>query len=119
LLKEKITDPASWQIEIMATDIDTDILETAKRGKYSGRSVRFVSPYIKSKYFTPAGEDYLLSPQVKQMVEFQHLNLADSVKMRFVKNVDFIFCRNVLIYFDEQSRRAVVANFYDSLKPGD
>lgn len=118
LLKEKITDMASWQVEILATDIDTDILAAAKKGQYSDRAIRFTPPYIKSKYFTPMGEMFNLSQQVKQMVTFQHINLMDSVKMRFVKSIDFIFCRNVLIYFDEQSRRAVVANFYDSLRPG-
>lgn len=118
LLKEKVADLLSWQLEILATDIDTDILESAKNGEYSDRSIRFAPPYIKSKYFTSMGETFKLSQQVKQMVTFQHLNLMDSMRMRFVKNVDFIFCRNVLIYFDDQSRRAVVANFYDSLKPG-
>jgi chemotaxis protein methyltransferase CheR len=49
------------------------------------------------------------------MIDFQHINLFETNKTRRIKNIDFIFCRNVLIYFNDESRRIVVANFYDSL----
>ncbi len=118
LLREKLIDLQSWQVELLAGDIDTDVLKIAREGLYPQRAIRFVTPYILSKYFTNSGDNYQVIPVVKQMVQFQHLNLMDSLKMRLVRNVDFVFCRNVLIYFDDVSRKSVVANFYDSLNPG-
>jgi len=118
LIREKIPNLADWKLDIYATDIDTDILAKANAGVYSDRSVRFVSPYIRTKYFSRDGENYLISAQIKNMVEFRHLNLVDGPRMRIMRNIDFLFCRNVLIYFDEESRKSVVANFYDCLTPG-
>jgi len=118
LLRESIPDFMSWTIEILATDIDTVILKKAAEGLYQERSLRFMQPRLIQKYFTREGEDFMVVPVVKQMVRFLHLNLFDSNKMRMIRSVDFIFCRNVLIYFDDISRKAVVANFYDSLNPG-
>ncbi len=118
LLKESIPDTSKWTIEILATDIDTEILKKASEGLYQERSLRFTQGYLIQRYFTREGENFRVMPQVKQMVRFLHLNLFDSGKMRMIRNVDFIFCRNVLIYFDDTSRKAVVANFYDSLNPG-
>jgi chemotaxis protein methyltransferase CheR len=52
------------------------------------------------------------------MVSFRHMNLFDAQAMRAMRGIDFLFCRNVLIYFDDMSRKSVVASFYDSLNPG-
>lgn len=118
LLKETIPDIVRWNIEIVASDIDTDVLKKAGEALYQKRSLRFMQPRMVQKYFTLEGEDYRVIPPVKQMVKFLHLNLVDSNKMRMIRSVDFVFCRNVLIYFDDTSRKEVVANFYDSLNPG-
>ena len=119
MLRERGLEHLSWNIEIFATDIDTNILEMAQKGVFHIRSTRFVPPLILKKYFRPSGSDYFaLDPLIKGMVQFQHLNLVDNLRMRFMRAFDFIFCRNVLIYFNDASRRTVMANFYDSLNPG-
>ena len=118
LLREGIPDISAWKVEIIANDIDTDILQKAREGYYQDRSLRFVSPYIVKKYFKQDNGNYIIDPAIKQMVQFYHMNLMDSPRMRLLRNMDFIFCRNVLIYFDDVSRKAVMANFYDSLNPG-
>jgi chemotaxis protein methyltransferase CheR len=119
LLRERGLEHMSWNIEIVATDIDTNILEMAQNGIFHIRSTRFVPPAILKKYFQPSGSEYFaLEPVIKTMVRFQHLNLMDNLRMRFMRSFDFIFCRNVLIYFNDASRRTVMANFYDSLNAG-
>ena len=117
-LLEKIPDLAQWELKLLATDIDTQVLRTAQEAVYSERSVRNVPPELLKKHFLVSPEGARLRIHVKKMVQFEHLNLFDSARMRRIREVDFIFCRNVLIYFADTSRKAVVANFYDSLNPG-
>lgn len=107
-----------WDIKITATDLDTHILEQAQKGVYGERSTRLLTPDILKKYFHKEGDTHRIKDPFKKMVNFSHVNLMDGLKMRLAKNFDFIFCRNVLIYFNEESRKAVVAHFYDSLNPG-
>jgi chemotaxis protein methyltransferase CheR len=65
----------------------------------------------------PAGY-FAVRPETAKLVEIEHLNLHDRLAMRGMRQFDFIFCRNVLIYFDEVSRKAVVDHFYNALRPG-
>lgn len=118
MLRESLRDYSNWDIEILANDIDTGVLKRASEGVYRERAVRFVPPPVLKKYFTvtPHG-NYNLSGKIKDMVRFVHMNLIDNSKMRAIRGMDFIFCRNVLIYFDDVSRKTVMANFYDSLSP--
>lgn len=118
LLKEKIIDGLNWNIQVTGTDIDTDILAKAKAGIYPDRSVRYTSPNLIEKYFVHGENGYTIKNEIKKKVVFHHVNLFNSLKMRIFRNMDFIFCRNVLIYFDDAARKAVMANFYDSLNPG-
>ncbi len=119
MLVEHFKRLSEFNIEITATDIDTNILQQAKSGEYNERSLKDVAPDIINKYFSRNSNGlFKLSDRIKQMVRFGHLNLFDHQKMRLIRNIDFIFCRNVLIYFDDFSRKEVVANFYDSLNPG-
>ncbi len=118
ILLEMLDDIASWDVVIEATDIDTDALEKARRGVYGKRSVRFVPGEYFKKYFEPVEGGYRVKDPVRKLVRFSHLNLMDSKKMHSMKGMDFIFCRNVLIYFDERSRKEVVAHFYDVMNPG-
>ncbi len=118
ILLEMVDRYHAWDIEILATDIDTKVLEQAKKGVYSKRSVKDVPEEYLKKYFLKDGDTYKVKFSVKKPVKFRHLNLMDEKKMRLITGIDFIFCRNVLIYFDENSRRAVVSNFYESLNNG-
>ncbi|MCP4218366.1 MAG: protein-glutamate O-methyltransferase CheR [bacterium] len=118
LLNERIPSVNRVHIDITASDIDTSILEKAGKGVYDGRSVRNVPPPLLAKYFRAEGENYRVIDHLKRMVTFKHLNLLDERHMRMMRGIDFIFCRNVMIYFDEAARKSVAADFYDSLVPG-
>ena len=119
ILKEVMHDFASWDIKIKATDIDQVRLEMARRAVYEERSVKEVPPQYFDRHIVrlPAGF-FAIKPETAKLVEVEHLNLGDRMAMRGMKQFDFIFCRNVLIYFDDASRKAVVDHFYNALKPG-
>ncbi len=118
ILQEMLPNLTYWNIIIYATDIDTEVLQKAKVGLYSDRSVKDVPQEYLEKYFTSEGDEWKVSEQVKKYVKFLNINLIDDFKMRAFKSIDFIFCRNVLIYFDEASRKRVVGNFFESLNKG-
>ncbi|MCX7856683.1 MAG: protein-glutamate O-methyltransferase CheR [Deltaproteobacteria bacterium] len=104
---------------IYATDISPRVLESAKTGIYSEYSMRGVSDNIKKKYFTLTKEkNYKIKEDVKKFVRFDFMNLMDQEAYRLYRNMDTIFCRNVLIYFDEKAKRKVLENLYECLKPG-
>jgi len=119
ILKEVMHDFRSWEIKIKATDIDQVRLEMARRAVYEERSVHEIPPEYFDRHITrlPAGY-FAVKPETAKLVELEHLNLNDRLAMRNMRQFDFIFCRNVLIYFDDASRKAVVDQFYNSLKPG-
>lgn len=103
---------------ITASDISMAVLKSARRGVYNSYSVRNVPDLYMNKYFTRQGQDYLLSEQIKNMVRFKNINLMDKSKVIETRGMDVIFCRNVLIYFDDRSKQRAVSFLYDSLAPG-
>jgi len=108
-----------YDIEIMASDIDTNVLRAAEAGVYDARSLHRLSPALRRKYFVSAGtEGFRLIDAIRQSVRFNKVNASDAVEMGAFANIDVIFCRNMLIYFDDRSRRQVVESFYDSLGQG-
>ncbi|MBF0242794.1 MAG: protein-glutamate O-methyltransferase CheR [Desulfamplus sp.] len=108
-----------WDIQILASDIDRNVLENARLGIYAERSIRDVPPEYLNAYFkTTSKGDYRINSDVKKMVRFEHLNLSDKDIVRDKKGFDFIFCRNLLIYFDDLSRKQLVDHFYLALNPG-
>ena len=103
----------------MASDIDTNVLRAAEAGIYDARSLHRLSPALIRKYFVSTGaEGYRLIDAIRQSVRFNKVNASDAVEMGAFVNIDVIFCRNMLIYFDDRSRRQVVESFYDSLGQG-
>ncbi len=118
ILSEMLDDVSEWDIKITAGDIDTNALEKAKRGVYEIRSVRDVPPEYLSKYFKVSGGLYMVKDQIRNMVQFEHVNLSDKNQIRQKMGFDFIFCRNLLIYFDDISRKRLVDQFYVALNPG-
>ncbi len=107
-----------WDVEIFGSDINQRVLTSARRGIYRKNSFRTAGQYFIDKYFKEDDGSYIISEDVKRLVNFSHLNLLDPFKVKFVAQMDVIFCRNVLIYFDQPSRKKVVDNFYDSLVEG-
>lgn len=118
LLKEHLQDFSRWDIKIVATDIDENILAKASAGIYDKRAVKDVPPKILSKYFTAEGNSYHVNPDIRNMVSFEKLNLMDRIAIRSFMGQDFVFCRNVLIYFHDEGRRQVVNSIYDALNKG-
>ena len=107
----------SWDVEIIASDIDTNILAKARMGRYSEHSVRNLPKSLLQKYFIPVGGEYQMEMDLRSTVEFTVVNLNDPIATRPYRNFDVVFCRNLLIYFDEASRRQAAEVFFEALKP--
>lgn len=108
-----------WDVELFASDIDTNILERARRGLYSPRSVHNLPATLLEKYFKQQKSgDYQLIDDIRQSVEFSRVNLMSAADVKAYKGFDIIFCRNLLIYFDDLSRRQAADTFFDALNPG-
>ncbi|WP_337271224.1 CheR family methyltransferase [Oryzifoliimicrobium ureilyticus] len=108
-----------YDVEIFGSDIDTTILTSAQTGIYSQRSVQGVSPSQLKKYFTKLRDgNWQICQDLRDSVEFVRTNLNDTVDLARFSRVDVIFCRNLLIYFDDMSRRAAAEAFYETMSPG-
>ena len=119
ILREMIEQFSSWEVFIKAIDIDENILVAARKGVYDQRSIKDVPPPYLQRYFTvPSSGKYAIDQDIKDMVVFEHLNLMDRRALRYEEDYDFVFCRNVLIYFDDVSRKQVVDKFYGLLRSG-
>lgn len=117
LLEKRSTLLKDWIIEIVGTDINETVIAQAKEGVYNAYSVRNIPDVYKRKYIREDNGKFILSPDVKKFVTFNKLNLYEDSKMIFMKSFDFIFCANVLIYFDTASKSKVVQHFYNNLQP--
>jgi len=118
ILQEMLENPEEWEIQILASDINTEVLQSAKIGLYESRAVKDVPPEYLEKYFTMRHDKYLINMNVRKTVSFKQINLMDENEMSNINGCDFIFCRNCLIYFDDESRKNVLSKFYESLNPG-
>lgn len=115
LILEKNLMP-EWEIEILGSDINQRVLHAARRGIYRKNAFRSIDDHYIRKYFTDEGEgNYRIVDPVRSLVNFSLLNLVDPFKVRFVGKMDVIFCRNVIIYFDRDTKKKVINNFYDRL----
>ncbi len=104
-----------WHVEILGTDISEKVLMTAQSGVYPSYSIRTLNPLILKRYFTEEKGTYALDPTIKSMVRFELLNLKDAISARRFGTWDVIFCRNVMIYFDDQMKTHCTKLFYDQL----
>ncbi len=109
----------AWDIEIVGSDIDTRVLEAAREGFYGRRALMRLPPELIDKYFEPAGEErWRILQDLRDSVRFSTANVMDPVETGLHGRFDVIFCRNMLIYFDDTSRRLAAENLYESLLPG-
>lgn len=102
---------------IYATDISQKVLESAKRAVFSQYSIRNTDESLRKKYFAEENSMYKLHEHVKRNVKIDFMNLMESDAYRVYKQMDIIFCRNVLIYFDEKVKKKVIEHLYESLRP--
>lgn len=121
LLLERFPELASWNITILATDINKRSLTKARKGVYRDRPLRLVEPQTLAKWFVRVPEGHQLDARVRDMVRFGYLNLqtdAYPAAENNTANCDIIFCRNVMIYFRPETTRTIVERFYAALRPG-
>ena len=118
-LLERWPEVDEFDIEIVGSDIDTRALDAAREGIFGKRALMRLSAELIAKYFVPLDEySWRIIPELRQSVRFSAANLIDPAEMRAHGRFDVIFCRNVLIYFDDTSRRIAAENLYDNLVPG-
>lgn len=103
---------------ILASDISEGVLQSAKRAVYGEYSTRNTPEPYRKKYFYLDGGGLAVNPDIKNFVRFENINLIDHSKTKIIREMDIIFCRNVLIYFDDAAKKKVLAGFYDNLAKG-
>ena len=111
---------AKWDTRILATDISQNVIAKAKKGIYTEDGMKGLSNEWKSRYFNYLGNGkYEICQGIKDEVIFKTFNLMDPMPEKYkIKPFDLIFCRNVMIYFDNPTKQALINRFYDVVKPG-
>ncbi|HEY6482508.1 MAG TPA: protein-glutamate O-methyltransferase CheR [Steroidobacteraceae bacterium] len=108
---ETLPDARRWDVRILATDIDSEVLGMGRLGSYDAERLRHVSPQRVSRFFMErpqrTGSVYVVRPELKALITFKQLNLMDVLPMRGPLHA--IFCRNVVIYFDKNTQRDLFA----------
>lgn len=118
-LLENWKDVDTFDIEIVGSDIDTRVLDAAAEGIFGKRALMKLSPELIARYFHELdNERWQILEDLRQSVRFSRVNLIETKETRPQGRFDVIFCRNVLIYFDDESRRVAAENLYDNLLPG-
>jgi len=115
-LLETINNPDLWNIELLGTDVDKSALSLAKEGVYRKKSLRITPKEYIDKYFIPENGGFIIGDKVKKMVNFDYFNLTDEMYPAPLKGKwDIIFCRNVLIYFNQENVSKTIKKFSESL----
>lgn len=107
-----------WDVEIVSSDIDTRILAQAQAGLYSQRAIQHLPAAWLQKYFKREGDGWRITNTLRDVVAFTRVNLSDRKEVAAYRDYDVVFCRNLLIYFDDVSRRQAAESFFDVLRPG-
>lgn len=108
-----------WNIEIFASDISQRVLQTARKGVYGKSSFRSMDQYYEGRYFHQVDSSRSrIDDSVKKLVSFGHLNLLQPEQWTILAHFDIIFCRNVMIYFNPESKKKMVKNFHKKLEDG-
>lgn len=109
---------SQWDIKITANDLSEAMLALARQGTYSDYALRTTPKDIVAKHFVKEGQLYRINPKLKQLVSFGQINLNDKFQLQRVERSHIVFCRNVIIYFDDEMKKHVISAFYDNLLPG-
>jgi chemotaxis protein methyltransferase CheR len=119
-IHEALRDLTSWDIRILATDLDTEVLARARSGVYAEDRVRGLPANRKAHFFderwSGSHATYTVAPALREMIVFNQLNLMDTLPMK--GPLDVIFCRNVVIYFDKDTQRSLFARMAALQRPG-
>jgi len=117
---EALPDPKRWDVRILATDLDSDVLERGRRGIYTEDRLKNLTLQRRTRFFRDAGSRdgpcYEVAPELKSLITFKQLNLMHPLPMR--GPLDAIFCRNVVIYFDKDTQRDLFSRVAQLQQPG-
>jgi chemotaxis protein methyltransferase CheR len=117
MLRENFPELSSWNIEFVASDLSTDILERAQEGTYTKLEVnRGLPAPLLVKYFQKSGEEWQLKESIREMITFKQVNLIERWPM--MQPLDIVFIRNVLIYFDVDTKRQILGNIRKRMQKG-
>jgi chemotaxis protein methyltransferase CheR len=115
-LKEMAPRLAGWRVEIVGTDISNEVLDRAKSGSYTQFEVQRGLPIqLLLKYFTQHGDTWTISSEIRSMVQYRKFNLLDSFAS--LGQFDIVFCRNVLIYFDQPTKTDILSRISRTMTP--
>lgn len=118
ILTDYFKNKGNWNTELLATDISTVVLNKAIKGIYSNDKIKTLNENWKKNYFTPIDSDRVqVIDEIKNKITYRKFNLMNS-KYPFKRKFQTIFCRNVMIYFDDETRTNLVKRFYDSSEKG-
>jgi chemotaxis protein methyltransferase CheR len=118
-----LLEEAGWysqaQFEIFASDINQQVLAKARKGQYRENAFRATPPQMRERYFMREGDGaWKVRDEIRNRISFGRLNLYDEARVSLLGHLDVVFCRNVIIYFDDASKKVVVTNFYNRLAEG-
>jgi chemotaxis protein methyltransferase CheR len=105
-------------VHVYASDISRRMLRKARKGIYREASFRSTDPHLREKYFIEKDRLWQISDDLKRDVDFIHLNLLDTSKIALLRTMDVVLCRNVIIYFNIDTKCQVIRTFYEKLRPG-
>lgn len=118
MLLSTIPELSGWKIEIIGTDISNKVLTQARRGVYGKSSFRATNESDLHRFFIPQDDGYKVNDSIRALVTISHLNLFDSHRLALLGKVDLVFCRNVIIYFDQAAKKRVIESFHSALYDG-
>jgi chemotaxis protein methyltransferase CheR len=107
-----------WRIEIVGSDISQRVVQHARKGIYGKSSFRSTEERYLKRFFTEVEGGFRICDEVRELVTISHMNLFDANRLALLGKMDLIFCRNVIIYFDQDSKKRVIENFYNMLRGG-
>ncbi|MBU5635560.1 protein-glutamate O-methyltransferase CheR [Geomonas sp. Red69] len=107
-----------WRIEIVGSDISHRVVQHARKGIYTKASFRATDERYLKRFFTETDEGYRICDEVRELVTISQMNLFDANRLALLGKMDVIFCRNVIIYFDQTSKKRVIESFYNTLRGG-
>jgi len=107
-----------WDVKITANDLSEAVLSSARKGLYNEYALRTTPKEAMARFFEPENGSFKVRNEAKRLVSFGQINLSDRAQLKRVERSHVVFCRNVIIYFDDEMKKQVIASFYDNLLPG-
>lgn len=119
LVRELLPDLTGWDVKILATDLSERALAASRAARYAGRSLQMAEPADLARWFVQEDDAYVVRPDVRRLVEFRQHNLVtDPAPFGAGERVDLVLCRNVTIYFDKDTTRALMGRLHGALADG-